>query len=263
VAVEIRWVRFPEGDPLINDTAWLEIDETQIPPEVRRELVANGFRVGVITGDLPEAMSRALRQNESRSGSEPEDDSAMSDAGGTTPMTNGLEYRTITNSNSTLLDEPIVRGHIKQLRRHERWEIQASDVLSQMVVLEPSGGHLGGNNYYDAQALYALRIDPHPDRSVLFELTPELHYGPFRPRWSGDEGILVQTSTRDRKVFPRMQLNVRLAAGEMLVLMNLPNAGSRLGEYFHTVESPQGRQQKLVLLRLAQTPPSETFAGEE
>jgi hypothetical protein len=74
---------------------------------------------------------------------------------------------------------------------------------------------------------------------------------------------LVQTSTRDRKVFPRLQLNVRLAAGEMLVLMNLPNAGSRLGEYFHTVDSPQGRQQKLVLLRLAQTPPSETFAGEE
>ena len=264
MAVEIRWVRFPEGDPLVNDTAWLEIDETQIPLEVRRELAANGFRVGIISGDLPEAMSRSLRQNESRSSNELGPDAANSDANESTkmPSTNGAEYRTIANSNSALLDEPIVRGHIKQLRRYERWEIQASDVLSQMPVLEPSGAQLGGNTYFDAQAMYALRIDPQPDRTVLVELTPELHYGPFRPRWTGEDGIMVQTSTRDRKVFPRMQLNVRLAAGEMLVLMNLPNAGSRLGEYFHTVESPQGRQQKLVLLRLAQTPPSETFVGE-
>ena len=269
VAVEIRWVRFPEGDLLVNDTAWLEIDETQIPLEVRRELAANGFRVGIISGDLPEAMSRTLRQNESRSNGDPEkvaakSDTDQSDASESTnsPSTNGAEYRTIANSNSALLDEPIVRGHIKQLRRHERWEIQASDVLSQMPVLEPSGTQLGGNTYFDAQAMYALRIDPQPDRTVLVELTPELHYGPFRPRWTGEDGIMVQTSSRDRKVFPRMQLNVRLAAGEMLVLMNLPNAGSRLGEYFHTVESPQGRQQKLVLLRLAQTPPSETFVGE-
>jgi hypothetical protein len=176
--------------------------------------------------------------------------------------TNSAEFRTLPTINSTLLDEPVVRGHIKQLRRHERWEIQASDVLKEMTVLEPNGTQLGGNTFHEAQAIYALRIDPQPDRTVLFELTPELHYGPFRPRWTSDDGVMLQTSMRDRKVFSKLQLNVRLSAGEMLVLMNLPNSGSRLGEHFHSVDSPQGRQQKLVLLRLAQTPPSETFADE-
>ena len=46
----------------------------------------------------------------------------------------------------------------------------------------------------------------------------------------------------------------------MLVLMSLPDAGSRLGQYFHTVESPDGPQQKLILIRLAEVPPSDTFA---
>jgi hypothetical protein len=45
----------------------------------------------------------------------------------------------------------------------------------------------------------------------------------------------------------------------MLVLMSLPNSGSRLGHYFHTVDSADGPQQKLILIRLAQVPPSDTF----
>jgi hypothetical protein len=39
----------------------------------------------------------------------------------------------------------------------------------------------------------------------------------------------------------------------------LPEAGSRLGHYFHTVDTPDGPQQKLVLIRLAQVPRSDTF----
>ena len=42
--------------------------------------------------------------------------------------------------------------------------------------------------------------------------------------------------------------------------MSLPDAGSRLGHYFHTVDSADGRQQKLILIRLAEVPPSDTFA---
>jgi hypothetical protein len=55
-------------------------------------------------------------------------------------------------------------------------------------------------------------------------------------------------------------MSVRLAPGEMLVLMGLSDAGSRLGHYFHTVESSEGWQQKLILIRLAEVPPSDIFA---
>ena len=43
--------------------------------------------------------------------------------------------------------------------------------------------------------------------------------------------------------------------------MSLPYAGSRLGHYFHTVDSSDGPQQKLILIRLAEVPPSDTFAN--
>jgi hypothetical protein len=253
VAIEMMWVRFPDGDPLLNDDAWLEIDETQIDPAVRRELANNGFRVGVISGNLPDAMARALDQK--GAASKDEADEGVVGQG---------ETRTLDYVSLEMMDEPVVRGHVKQLRRQERWEIQASDVFSSMPVLEPDGKQLRGATYADAQAMYALRVDPQPDRTVLVQLTPELHYGPYRPRWTGEEGqgLMMQASMRERKVYTTMQMKVRLSVGEMLVLMNMPNAGSRLGEYFHTVESSRGRQQKLILLRLAQVPPSDTFAQQ-
>ncbi len=61
-------------------------------------------------------------------------------------------------------------------------------------------------------------------------------------------------------MFDQMRMTVQLAPGDMLVLMNLPDAGSRLGHYFHTVDAAEGRQQKLILLRLAEVPASDTFA---
>ena len=72
--------------------------------------------------------------------------------------------------------------------------------------------------------------------------------------------MLRMASQRNREVFDRLRLSVKLAPGEMLVLMSLPDAGSRLGHYFHTVDSADGPQQKLILIRLADVPPSDTFA---
>ncbi len=256
VAIEMMWVRFPADDPQMNDAAWQAIDETRIDPAVRRELANNGFRVGVITGALPDAMSRALAAGDGK----PPHDAA---AGNGTKPASGNSELSIAQSSADLTKEPQVRGRVRQLRRQERWEIQASDVIPTMPLLMNNGREMSGRSYPDAQAIYALRIDPRPDRTVLMELTPEVQYGPPKLRYTGgEEGILRQERLRDRQVFERMQMKVQLAPGEMLVLMALPNAGSRLGDYFHTVDAAEGRQQKMILLRLAQVPASSTFDGD-
>ena len=112
--------------------------------------------------------------------------------------------------------------------------------------------------------MYALRVSPQPDRSATVELTPELHYGQPRFKWrtGTDDGLLRQASLRDQVVFDRLRVSVKLAPGEMLVLMSLPDAGSKLGHYFHTVESSDGIREKLILIRLAEVPTTDTFADK-
>src|SRR5262249_18995021 len=148
--------------------------------------------------------------------------------------------------NAALVTEPRVHGHSLRVRRNQRTEIQASEVYPTLPLLVSGGTELGGRTYHQAKAVYALRGAPRPHRTALVELTPELQFGEPRLRFTtGDDGILKQASLCERKVFEQLQLSVRLAPGEMLLLMSLPNSGSRLGHYFHTVDSSEGPQQKL------------------
>jgi hypothetical protein len=242
VTMEIIWARFPESDPQLNADVWTEIDETRIAPAVRRELANNGFRVGVIGGSLPDAIARALNHG---------DDPAGAAGAANIASTVGLSA------------DPIVHGRVQQLHRNQRSEILASDVHESMpLLLNRANTPLSGRNYQQAQAIYALRVDAQPDRSVLVELTPELHHGATKNRWTrGDDGngIPRLAPLRDREVFNSMRMSAKLSPGEMLLLMGLPESGSRLGQYFHTVDSTEGRQQKLILIRLAEFPPSDTF----
>jgi len=243
VALEIVWARYPLGDAALNDAAWRQIDETQIAPTTYRELVRNGFRAGVISGTPPDAIARALELDTYRP-REPVDDEPDD------PMVQTID----------LTAEPTVQQRVLQLRRGKRAEIQASEVRESVPLLIGRGRELGGRTYQNVQAIYGLVVDPQPDQTVAVELTPELHFGQPRLRWTGgEEGILRQLPLREREVFESMRLRVRLAPGEMLVLMGLEDSPSRLGELFHTAESQSGRQQKLVLVRLAQVPAGGTW----
>jgi hypothetical protein len=241
VAMEIIWARFPANDPVLGDAAWREIDETQIDPSVRRELLNNGLRAGVVGSSVPAAIDGVLHQRDSS----PDDN-----------------HSDQTKKNSELMSEPIVHGHILRVRRNQRTDVQASHEYASLPLLVSGGVELGGHTYLQAKAVYCLRVDPRPDRTALVELTPEIQHGASRLRFTaGDDGILKQASLNERKVFDQLKLSVRLAPSEMLVLMSLPNSGSRLGHYFHTVDSGDGPQQKLILIRLAQVPPSDTFVA--
>lgn len=241
VKMEIVWVRFPAGDPALNADAWKDIDETQLEPATHRHLAHNGIRAGVIRGKIPAPISRALNQNESAT-----DDSPQA----------------ITGETTELLADPIVRGRIRQMPRNKRYEVTASDVYPSMPLLLSGAEELRGRTYQQAQAVYAMRVDPQPDQTTVVELTPEIHYGPPRMKFTGgDEGVLHQAMMRDREVFEKMRMSVKLAAGDMLVIMSMPDARSRLGHYFHTVESADGPQQKLILIRLAEVPKGDTFAA--
>ncbi len=242
--MEVIWARCPLNDEEMNDTVWAEIDETQVAPDVHRELARNGFRVGVIAGTPPDAIARVLN---------------MSSADAPTAQDNpGLQ-------SLDLVHESKIHGNRRNLRRGERMEIRASENMDSMPLLLSRGRELGGRTFRDAQAIYALTIDPQPDQSVKVEVTPEIHSGPSQMRWSGGEDgmdvVLRQMPTREREVFESMRFDIRLAPGQMLMLAMLPESDCRPGYYFHSADSAAGREQKIVLIRLAQVPQSDTFDG--
>lgn len=60
LAVELAVIRLPLGDDFATRDLWREVDELVLPLEKRLTLEANGFRVGVISGNVPAELQRLL-----------------------------------------------------------------------------------------------------------------------------------------------------------------------------------------------------------
>lgn len=247
VSLEIYWARYPWDDEELNGSLWNEVDENRIPAATRRALADNGLRAGVVGSIVPAALARALQLDGLPDDAEPRE------------QTDAEKRREVAE----LLTDPTVTRRRRQLRPGTRLELQASELFDQMPLLVSRGGELSGRTYSAAQAMYALEIEQQADRTIRLVLTPEVHHGRPQTRYtSGGDGILRMEPMRDHEVFADLRTKVSLAPGEMLLLAGTADASGRLGHFFHTVDAAAGRQRKLVIIRLAQLPESQAFAGD-
>ena len=60
VVFDIFFVRYPFGDSTVNEKLWDEIDEQHFSPDLRERLARNGFRIGLVSGQMPMEMSKLL-----------------------------------------------------------------------------------------------------------------------------------------------------------------------------------------------------------
>ena len=68
VGLELFFVRCPFGDPDVNTKLWQEIDEQHLPADLRERLARNGFRAGVVSGQVPVELSKLLELSDKPSG---------------------------------------------------------------------------------------------------------------------------------------------------------------------------------------------------
>jgi len=231
VVLEIFFARFPVEDEHASCQLWEEVDEQHFPANVRRRLVGNGFRVGLIGCQIPINLSNLLELSDK---SPPIDQTVETDVG-------LLEA-----------DPNVTRRHI-QLRAGQRSEIITSGVYDELPVLVNEAGRLSGCTYEKTQTLLAIKSFPQSDGSVKLELVPELHYGDPRQSWTGGQGVLRLRTGRDRQVFTEMGVNAVLSPGQMILMTSLSNRPGSLGHYFFTETAAGQLERKLIVVRLSQT----------
>lgn len=239
VVVDLFFVRFPYGETEINALMWDEIDEQRLAPEIRTRLARNGFRAGVISGSIPAALRSRLDAE---------------------PMVEQPEEGVAVE----LRREPSVRRSHWQVRAAERRPILASGIYDELPLIYAShgaDGGVGGRPYQRAQCLFAVKTYPQGTNRARFEILPEIEYGEPKNNWvANDTGFRLEPR-RDNVDFDELHLGAELEAGEMLVLGCLPDRSGSLGHYFFTDEISGALEQKLIILRLAQTQYDDAFAA--
>ena len=237
VAVEIFQARIPLDQDAKADALWERIDEQKFDPELRRRLVSNGLRVGIIGGAIPKDLSDLLELD----GAEAEATAAQ----------------VITDQSAV----PRVTRRVVQAKRRDPVQIQVSELRDEGQVLLSRDGSFGGKTFRQMQGVYALQAESIPGQRVKVRLTPELHHGDLKQRYAGSQqGIFMSIPSREREVFDDLSMDATLAPGELLVIGCLPSAKTSLGGVFHTATAAGKEERKLILVRLLQVPPSEILA---
>ncbi len=245
VQLEIVSVRFPYADATLNGDMWSEIDEQQLPPDQRRDLAENGFRAGIVSGQLPTALQQLITAAE--------------------------QPGTVTEASANFGKAPAVSK--QQMQLHSGWhgQIFASSTYPELPLLTCRNGTVCGRTYSQAQCILNTTLVAQDDQKVKLQLMPELDYGEARQQWVTDEvtsvsqalnrdGVLRPQSGKPKQMFDRLSFDAMLAPGQMLLLTTLPERSGSLGHFFFTDEQSEQTEQKLLIVRLAQSKTNDLFS---
>ena len=244
VALEIRFVEFPFGQPELNAPLWAEIDEQQLPPDLRKQLDANGFRAGVASAQLPAALERMLTPPNEAKDNEPPADPNLVD----------------------VRKRPAVRGSLRLIKQGEPFDLIAAgekERLPQLTVLVRNDlGEVQGETFTNVKGQFESKAFADPDGRVRLELVPRVEHGEPRQQFAQTrDGVYEYQYTPSRETYQQLAISAKLQPGQTLVLGALPDRPGSLGYHYFTEEISGRLTQKLILIRLTNGPTPDAAAA--
>ena len=204
-------------DPAINEVVWKVADEQAISPEVRRALVVNGLKIGLITGELPPELEAVLHA----------------------PPPHKVEPATF------LLDDG------------DPTLISISEAVDQVSLLMNRDNRPYGKDYHTASGFFRVTASHDGTNGVALRFTPEIHHGqvqrsfqpiansaPYAPQqFKINDGQQVET-------LGDLSASLILEPGQIAVVGCRPEQKRSLGAFLFTQgeASAEQRRQKLIMV---------------
>jgi hypothetical protein len=233
ITLEVFSAPATRDDPQFAEI-WKQVDEQPLGAELRRRLAANGMRAGVVGPEVPGVLAAALKVTGKRIDEQKRQQMSIDTEGGVTLR-------------------------VVQAQSGKRVELAIGGVRDQFSLLESAEGQTRGKTYHKAECRMALLASNEADGRVRLDLTPELHYGEFKSHVRGNDGMMMWTQQREKRIFDELKLETNLAAGQMLLVTCRPEQSSTTGHHFFTDTSGARSQTMLWVFRVARAAPDRAF----
>ena len=148
-------------------------------------------------------------------------------------------------------------------RPKQRAELVVSSIRQQFHALMWKEGRIEGQTFNNGQAQLALHASTTDDARVQLELTPEIHHGNYQQRYVPGEAMFRLDSRRNRQAMEDLTIRAALAPGQVLVLGSHRERQGSLGHCFFHDASANDQGERLLLLRLLESPRDPLFASSE
>jgi hypothetical protein len=226
IPLEVLFVRCTADDRQLREAVWDHVDEQAIPAERRRALNANGLRVGVVTGQLPNAFAERLAASS-------EDEPAGDVAGVDTARSR----------------------RILQLLPGRHSELVTATRLPSLVLMEQCAGEVRGATFHDATPLLAIEARPAADGRVRLEAVPEIKHGPVEKSWAGEDGMFRLEAGQRRHRMEHLAVDVTLPTGGLLLVGCAGDPATTVGDGLlrEHVEGDHGTVRLIAIRPLARS----------
>jgi hypothetical protein len=216
VTLEIFTVRLALHQNDIAQQLWREIDEQSLPPQRRRELLAEGFRVGILGNQVSPTLARLIAVSNS------ETDAVRESA-----------------SRNVLTLLPNMHAPIKIF--------DDQHTLPELPLFWMENGMYSGQIYQHALGLLSVSAKANKDGSAHIQIVPALEHGNLSQHWRIETGALVQSENRPRRTFESLTVSQRLQAGQWLIIGATTSDSAGAGKAFFVRQSPVSEQRFLAI----------------
>lgn len=230
VPIQIR----SDSDTNAADVAasmWQWVDETAIDISLRRRLLENGLRVGMVNN------SERFRQRIA------------------TVTTDQDSVDQFLSSASVASD--VSRGEKKiPMRIGKRYELPLRQPIDGTHVgLVRLDGETIGKTLQDAQYLFAIEpIRATGQKQIHLRLRPEIQHGEMRQQWVGSESAFRIGQRRPVWSFPSLDLNLEVSEGDVIVIAPTMPVTGLASRMFSGLNSNQQEEQIVLLIRIEHVP---------
>jgi hypothetical protein len=233
VGIEIFTIRTtPQQQELVRQL-WLEVDEQMIAPTLRRELLEQGIRIGVLGDILTPALSQLIH--------------VTGDASvGNVNMFGDFQEVSVAEIPHV---PPVIRQYRNLLP-----DMRASLNVFEEPVPEFSrfwfeNGQFCGQTYKDAIGLICVNARNQNNGTVRFDIVPELEYGTMERRIRIHSAIMIPENGRPRLPFVSLTVTQNLLPGQWILIgPTIPNC-SGIGRVFF-IRGNEEPEQKILAIRL-------------
>lgn len=231
VILDVYVIRVPYDRRELVAEFWNDVDENEVPMEIRKELHNHGLRQGILPSKIPVSLARLLELRD------------------IPPQKPFETVRTVDDINAK---ETLHTRRTTKMIKNQAVPFPTRSPISKLPVLASVDGKPSGHTYHNAVGIISVATEELPDGSVKVKTVPEIHYGDETGRITSVTGMYTRDVTIQKLAFDQLTVETKLLLGQWVVIGPDLRKSVGFGRDILTQGSSTDPEQLLFAVRLMQ-----------